>query len=86
MIGFPLFPEVASTIAGQVDLLYFFLVILTAFFTIAIFALIFYFALKFRRRPGKTAEQVENAIGWSGTWRRASHPPVREATAPRGCT
>ena len=34
--GFPLFPEQASTMAGSVDALYFFLVAITAFFSIAI--------------------------------------------------
>ena len=37
MIGFPLFPEVASTIAGSVDLLYLFLVVVSAFFSLLIF-------------------------------------------------
>ena len=36
--GFPLFPEQASTIAGQVDALYFFLIALTAFFCLLIAA------------------------------------------------
>jgi len=58
MIGFPLFPEVASTIATGVDYLYFFLTGVTVFFTTLIFGLILYFAVKYRRRPGRTAEQA----------------------------
>jgi len=58
MIGFPLFPDVASTIATGVDRLYFFLTGVTLFFTALIFVLILYFAVKYRRRPGRVAEQV----------------------------
>ncbi len=47
---FPLFPERASTIAGGVDRLYFFLVAVGALFSIAIFITIFVFALRYRRR------------------------------------
>ena len=47
---FPLFPEKASTIAGGVDRLYFFLVAVAAVFSIAIFITIFVFALRYRRR------------------------------------
>lgn len=48
--GPPLFPPAASTIAGQVDGLYFFLVALTAFFSILIAGLIVVFAIKYRRK------------------------------------
>ncbi|MBI4444944.1 MAG: cytochrome c oxidase subunit II [Acidobacteria bacterium] len=48
--GFPLFPETASTVAGRIDNLYFFLVSVTAFFTLLIFLLVFIFALKYRRK------------------------------------
>ncbi len=46
----PLFPEQASTVAKQVDALYFFLVIVSVFFSTLIFLLVFYFAIKYRRR------------------------------------
>jgi cytochrome c oxidase subunit 2 len=46
----PLFPEQASTIAGRVDALYYFLVAVSAFFVLLIFFLIFLFAIKYRRR------------------------------------
>jgi len=58
MIGFPLFPEVASTIAGGVDTLYFFLVAVTVFFSTLIFGLIFYFAVKYRRVSGRALSQT----------------------------
>jgi cytochrome c oxidase subunit 2 len=50
MKDFPLFPEAASTIAGSVDNVYFLLIAVSAFFSILIFALIFYFAIRYRRR------------------------------------
>ncbi len=49
-LGFSLFPEQASTVAGRVDNLYFFLVAVSVFFATLIFALVGYFAIKYRRR------------------------------------
>ena len=45
-----LFPEQASTIAPDVDHLLYFLLAVAAFFTLAIFCAIFYFAIHYRRR------------------------------------
>ena len=50
--GVPLFPEQASTFAPEVDNLYFFLVALTAFFSVLIAVLVVYFAIKYRDRDG----------------------------------
>lgn len=49
-LGFPLFPEQASTVAGRVDSLYLFLVGVSVFFASLIFLLVIYFAIKYRRR------------------------------------
>lgn len=49
-LGFPLFPEQASTMATRVDALYFFLIAVSTLFTGLIFFLLFYFAIKYRRR------------------------------------
>ena len=49
-IEFPLFPPRASTLAGSVDEVYFFLLGITAFFSTLIFLCILYFAIKYRRR------------------------------------
>src|SRR5262249_13842893 len=46
----PLFPEQASTFAVQVDRLTFTLLAVSTFFSVLIAALIFYFAIKYRRR------------------------------------
>lgn len=48
--GFRLFPEQASTMASQVDYLYFFLVAVSIFFAVLIFFLIYIFAVRYRRR------------------------------------
>src|SRR5207302_1858706 len=46
----PLFPEQASTIAGRVDGLLYFLVAVTGSVTLLVTVLILYFAVKYRRR------------------------------------
>ena len=46
----PLLPQQASIQAGQVDALYFFMVAVTAFFSLLIAGLIVFFAIRYRRR------------------------------------
>jgi cytochrome c oxidase subunit 2 len=48
--GFPIRPDQASTIAQGVDHLYYFLTGVTLFFTALIFLVVFYFAIRYRRR------------------------------------
>ena len=50
MFGIPLFPERASTIANEVDALYFFLVGLLVVMSVLIATLVVSFAIRFRRR------------------------------------
>jgi cytochrome c oxidase subunit II len=57
----PLFPEQASTFAGRVDALYYYLLSVSGFFVLLIFALIFYFAVKYRRRS--EVEQPRPILG-----------------------
>jgi cytochrome c oxidase subunit 2 len=67
--GLPLFPQQASTGAGRVDLLYFFLVATSGIITIAIFACLLYFCARYRRRPGnEVAEQVTGTTRLEITW------------------
>jgi cytochrome c oxidase subunit 2 len=49
-LGFPLFPDQASTLASRVDELYFFLLAVSVFFSLLISVLIIAFAVKYRRR------------------------------------
>ena len=46
----PIFPDQASTFAWQVDLLYFYLIVVSIAFTIPIVVAIFFFALKYREK------------------------------------
>jgi len=46
----PFFPQQASVQAGQVDAIYFFMVAVTAFFSLLIATLVVVFAVKYRRR------------------------------------
>src|SRR5688572_12550835 len=48
--NFPFFPQQASTQAGEVDAIYFFMVAVGAFFSILIAGLIVFFAIRYRRR------------------------------------
>jgi cytochrome c oxidase subunit II len=45
-----IFPEQASNFASEVDYLYLFMVAVTVVFTLGIFAAVFYFAVRYRRR------------------------------------
>jgi cytochrome c oxidase subunit 2 len=49
----PLFPQQASTMAPRVDALFYFLIAVSLFFGLLIAFLIVYFAVKYRRRPGR---------------------------------
>jgi cytochrome c oxidase subunit 2 len=69
MWDFPLFPDRASTIAGEVDLLFFALIGLSLVFIVAIVACIFYFAVKYRR--GSHADRsnpVNESLFVETTW------------------
>ena len=62
--SFQLFPEVASSIAGQVDALYAYLVLVSAFFSLLIAFLVVFFAIKYRRRSDEIPAPVdEHSIG-----------------------
>ena len=68
--GIPLFPEQASTLAPQVDYLYFFVTGVTAFFALLVVILVTVFAIKYRDRTGdKVGAPVHGSIplelGWS---------------------
>src|SRR4051794_25728076 len=54
---FPLWPDQASTFAKDVDNLYIFLILLCGTVSIGVFVTIFYFAIKFRRRPDNELAQ-----------------------------
>jgi cytochrome c oxidase subunit 2 len=66
----PMFPENASTICSQVDLVYLYLTLVCAIFAIGVVIAIVYFAIRYRRNPTHTAiQQIEGShlleIAWS---------------------
>src|SRR5260370_20750351 len=58
----PLFPEQASTMASRVDNLYFYLLAVSAFFSVLIALLVIFFAIRYRRR---SQEELPTGIGGS---------------------
>jgi cytochrome c oxidase subunit 2 len=67
---FPLFPQRASSLAGQVDALYFYLIAVSVLFTLLIALSIMYFAIKYRRRseselPHGVEGSLKLEIAWS---------------------
>jgi len=69
MFGIPLFPERASTIAGEVDALYFFLVGLSVVMSVLIATLVISFAVKFHRRHAdEVGAQVHGGLVLELAW------------------
>jgi cytochrome c oxidase subunit 2 len=69
MFGIPLFPERASTIAGEVDALYFFLVGLSIVMSLLIATLVVGFAVKFHRRhTDEVGAQVHGGLVLELAW------------------
>ena len=67
--GFPLFPEQASSLAPGVDGLYFFLLAVTAFFSVGIAAALALFAARYRRRlPDERPAEIEGSLALELTW------------------
>jgi cytochrome c oxidase subunit II len=66
--NFPLWPQRASTMAGNVDALYIFLLIVSGLMTLLIFTAVIYFAARYRRHRGVRAEQIEGSIPLELTW------------------
>jgi cytochrome c oxidase subunit 2 len=65
----PFFPDQASTFAPHVDALYIFLVLLSAFFSLLIGALVVVFAIKYRRRSdGEVPPKVHESGLLEMTW------------------
>ena len=65
----PFFPVQASSYAGEVDALYWFLVAVTAFFSLLIGGLVVYFAIKYRRvNPNEIAVEVHESMVLELVW------------------
>jgi len=69
LADFPLFPESASSVAPYVDGLYLGLVAITGAVSLLIWVVIFYFAIKYRRRPdNELAQEQEPPAALEMTW------------------
>ena len=69
LCDFPLKPPEASTLSVEWDYLYYFLTALTIFFSGLIFAAVFYFAVKYRRREkNEVPPQNEGNLMLELTW------------------
>lgn len=69
MTDFPLFPEQASSVAQYVDGLYLGLVAITGAVSLLIWLVIFFFAIKYRRRPdNELAQEQEPPAALEATW------------------
>ena len=67
--NFPFFPQAASEQAGQIDALYFFLVAVTAFFTVLVALLVITFAVKFhRKRADEVGEAIHGSLALELLW------------------
>ncbi|HVF49181.1 MAG TPA: cytochrome c oxidase subunit II [Pyrinomonadaceae bacterium] len=65
----PFAPEQASTVAGEVDALYLYLIAITIFFSTLITALIVYFAIRYRRRdPAELPRPVAGSMKLETLW------------------
>ncbi|MGI9108221.1 MAG: cytochrome c oxidase subunit II [Pyrinomonadaceae bacterium] len=65
----PFTPEQASTVSVEVDALYTYLVAITLFFSVLVTVLIFYFAVKYRRRsPNELPRPIAGSIKLETMW------------------
>src|SRR2546430_820980 len=65
---FKFWPDQASSFAKGVDALYIFLLLVTAFFTLLISAMILYLGLKYRRRSNRKPAPAKTSKALEATW------------------
>ena len=69
MPSLPLFPAQASSVATEMDLLYLFITLVCAFFTIVVVALVLGFGIKYRRRnPEDVGEDIHGSLILELVW------------------
>jgi cytochrome c oxidase subunit 2 len=67
--SFPLFPQSASTISPEVDLLYLFIAAVSAFFVVLIATMVVVFTVKYRRRhPDEVGDDIHGSLALELTW------------------
>jgi len=68
-LPFPLLPPSASTVAVEMDLLYLFIFVVCAFFTVLVAALVVFFAIKYQRRgPDDVGADIHGSLALELTW------------------
>ncbi len=65
---FRLLPDSASTLAGQVDSLFLYILAICLFFTLLIATLIIVFIIRYRRRPGVKPAPIEGSLRLEIVW------------------
>ena len=67
--AFPLAPEQASSVAGEVDALFLFILAVTGLFAIGIWIALFYFAIRYRRRSeDERPAEIHGSLVLELTW------------------
>jgi cytochrome c oxidase subunit 2 len=66
--NFPLWPARASSVAGNVDALFIFLLIVSGLVCLLVFALIIIFAARYRKRKNVLADQIQGSYPLEITW------------------
>jgi cytochrome c oxidase subunit 2 len=67
--AFPLVPERASTIAGEVDGVFLFILGVTGLFAIGIWIALLFFAIRYRRRsPDERPKEIQGALALELVW------------------
>jgi cytochrome c oxidase subunit 2 len=65
----PLLPERASSYAGEVDALFYFITSVTVFFTVAVLVTLLFFAIKYRRRSdAERPKEIHGSLALELTW------------------
>ncbi|MFN8059796.1 MAG: cytochrome c oxidase subunit II [Vicinamibacterales bacterium] len=69
MFNIPLFPAQASSYSGEVDALYFFILAVTVFFTLAVSLAVLYLAIRYRRRnQDDVGAPIHGSLALELTW------------------
>jgi cytochrome c oxidase subunit II len=64
----PLWPDAASAVAVDVDHLYIYLSLVSIVMTLLIFAVVFFFAIKYRRRGDEVPQPIHGSLRLEITW------------------
>jgi cytochrome c oxidase subunit 2 len=68
-LPFPLFPPSASTVATEMDALYFFIVAVCTFFAVLVTLLVVYFTLRYKRtHPDEVGADIHGSLVLELTW------------------